>query len=237
MSILVLLFCSCLTEIARPAFDLSLPPALVFTPEPFVIIDHQNNDAGQDIPEWVSLALEGNFRELETGDAFAGRFVFIANSEGSNINALNSWTDRFSAEQDFARLAAARIEARFSSNVPNPDQAYGSYFPALIRAASDAAWGGAVRVDDFWVQKRYTPAGNGEEAFAEDAYPGAFAANGLEPAPEREAWEFFILLTMERTLFASQLETIFQNLRPLPPPSPAQAAAANRVRERFFEGF
>jgi hypothetical protein len=230
------LFSSCLTDIAGPAFDLSLPPGLAFTPETFIVIEHQNSSAGEDMPEWVRLSLESSFRELETHAAFAGRFVFIGRSEGSSFKALGNWKDKFSGELDFSRLAAARIEARFSSAVANPDQAYGSYFEALIRAASDTSWRGAVRVDDFWVLKRYTPQRNGDEAYEEDIEE-AIGEAALEPEPEREAWEFLILLTMERALFSSQLEQIFQNLNPHPPPSSAQAAAAARVRDRFFDGF
>jgi hypothetical protein len=153
---------------------------------------------------------------VEALRAHQGSFVFIHRNEGNNFNALNLWKDNFSAELDFPRLAAARIEARFSAGISYPDEEYGAFYEALVRGSSDAFWTGAAAEDDFWVRKKY---------------------HANEAEGEQENWEFFVLVTMEKSRFSSQLQTVFENLNPLPPPDEKQAAAASKVKERFFEGF
>jgi len=185
-------------------------------------MDHKNKSNRGSIPDWVSLYLDEGVRGVETLDAYQDRHVFISRNEGNNFSALNQWTKGFLPELDFPRLAAVRIEKRFGSGVPFPDQEYGSFYEELIRASSDAPWIGAVREDDFWVLKKVF-------------FPEEEAAPGL--SRESEIWEFFILVTMEKKLFVSQLNTIFRTIEPKPRPTKEQTAAAARVRERFFTGF
>jgi len=162
---------------------------------------------------------------VEAMYAYQDRFVFISRSEGTNFNALAQWVEWFSPELDFPRLAAARIEARFLSGVSNPDNAYGSFFEALIRAASDAPWTGAVKEDHFWMRREFLP---DEDELADLGE----ASSWIE-----EDWKFLILVTMEKTLFSSQLDAVFRNVNPSPRPTREQNNAANRVRDRFFDGF
>jgi len=187
-------------------------------PAPYTIADYESKAGGGSIPEWVSVWLDLGARGVEALDAFAGRYVFVARNESNNFNALTLWRDGFSTELDFARLAAARVERRLSLAVPNPDESYGGFFEAALRAASDFYWTGAVREDDFWTFREFTSAGEGE-------------------GEETENWEFLILVTIDRALFASQLESIFQTINPTPAPTRDQRTVISRVRERFFEGF
>ena len=216
-AVLLILFTSCLTE--QPGFVLTAPPE---TPEEiralraFDITDHKNRNTGLDIPEWANRFFEGGIRAVRVMEANMNSYMFIARSEGNNFNALNLWNDGFNAELDFPRLAAARIDARFSAGVHFPDTEYGAFYETLIRAVSDFRWTGMVKEDDFWIQR-------------------SFSSNEDEPA--REDWEFLILVTIEKTHFASQLNLIFQNINPDPPPTETQALAARRVIDRFFQGF
>ena len=210
------------------------------TPLPYIIVNHKNKAAGESIPKWVNCLLEEGIGEVENLAAYEGRYVFVSRNEGNNFNALTQWKEGFSPELDFPRLAAARIEARFLSGVSHPDHEYGAFFEALIRAASDAPWKGAVREDDFWLRRRY---------FSEDEnnpdMPGNTAGQTPENAelqtanypPARESWDFLILVTIEKSLFASQLDAVFRNTKPNPPPKRDQVNAANRVKDRFFDGF
>jgi hypothetical protein len=186
----------------------------VETHRPYVITDFKNKVRGGNIPRWVGLWLDSGIHEVEA--MYQDRYVFIGLNEGNNLRALNLWLDGFSPELDFPRLAAARIEARFSRSVPLPDDEYGAFFIDLIRAASDAPWIGAQREDDFWILKKYLPG---------------------DDEPENENWEFFVLVTIEKNLFTSQLDSLFKNIKPSPSPSRYQANAAKRVKEHFFEGF
>ena len=174
------------------------------------------------MPPWVVLWLEKGNSEVETQDVFKDRFVFVARNEGNTFEALSRWTDSFSQELDFPRLAAERIGERFLHGVAFPDNEYGSFFEAIIRAASDAVWTGVQREDDFWLHRKYI--------LTEEGSPGRNRQG-------TESWEFLILVSIEKTIFASQLDTLFQNLKPSPVPTKEQINTANRVKTRFYEGF
>ena len=225
----LLLFSSCVSETDRRSPSSSQIPGAWETPWPYIIIDYKNKVTGGSIPEWVSLWLEGGDREVETLGVYQNRNVFISRNEGNNFNALTQWAEWFNAELDFPRLAAARIEARFLSGVSHPDTAYGAFFVALIRAASDALWAGAIREDDFWIRRKLFPIG--------DVLPASIDLDNIDPLPDEEKWEFFILVTIEKSLFTSQLDAIFDTIVPSPQPTREQVNAVNRVIDRFYHGF
>jgi len=207
---------SCVTDQSKRVYELPAIIEEVKTPRAFTIIDYKNKSSGDAIPEWVNLYLDSGLRGVEALKTYQGNYVFVHRNEGNNFNALQLWKENFSADLDFPRLAAVRIEARFSAGVPYPDEEYGAFYEALVRAASDASWTGAAAKDDFWIRKRYP-------------------ANETEA--EQENWEFFILVTIEKSGFSSQLEKVFENVNPVPPPDQKQAVAINKVREQFFEKF
>lgn len=203
----------------RPAKHPFLPPQKNEADDwlgPHVIMDYEGKANGGQIPEWVSAYLDGGLRQIESLDDYKDYFTFVSRSEGSHLQALNQWTEGFRPELDFARLASARIEARFLSSAPYPDTEYGSFFEALIRASSDAKWAGAAKADGFWLQIR---------------------SISYETMEVNESYIYLILVTMEKTAFASQLSVIFSGLSPNPRPAKDQIAAANRVKERFYDGF
>ena len=212
----VVFFSSCASD---PGISIiNLPPQYesVKSARAFTIVDFKNKTTGGVIPEWVNLWLSSGNRGVEAKSDFRGSFVFVYSNEGNNFRALELWNDNFTPGQDFPRLAASRIEARFSAGVSYPDYTYGNFFEALIRTASDEPWTGAIRTEDSWILKKYLPD---------------------EEEGETESWEFLILLTIEKPSFTSQLESVFQKVQPDPAPSEEQIAAANNVKEHFFEGF
>ena len=209
-------FTSCINRPARMILNLPFEPEVIQAPREYEILNYKNKTRGEAIPEWVNLWLDSGVHGVEALGAFNDRFVFVHRNEGNSFNALALWQDNFLPELDFPRMAASRIEARFSASVAYPDEEYGDFFQILIRAASDASWTGAVNEDDFWVLKKYLPG---------------------DDEPESESWEFVILVTIKKSDFTSQLDAIFQKVSPDPPPTDAQIAAANRVKDHFFEGF
>jgi len=232
----VLLFFSCAS---RPGPFTPVVPLNTFLPEvqrPYIISSSQERPGG--IPEWVTRYLEGGVRGVETLDAYEGRFAFVSRNEGSNFTALNQWAEGFSADLDFPRLASSRIEARFLQSVPYPDNEYGPFFEELIRSASDASWietgkdeeKNAAKEDEFWILKTFLP--------MIDSVP---ENPDNEPADDvnqiNETYEFLILVTIEKSVFASRFDEIFRNINPERRPTKEQMAAANRVKERFYEGF
>jgi hypothetical protein len=233
----LLFFGSCRSRADRLVVEPPREPETVRSPAPYTITDYRNKSRGGIIPEWVRLWLDSGAYEVEKLDAYRDRYVFVARNEANNFTALNLWQDGFSAELDFPRLAAARIEERLVSAVDDPDQSYGAFYEMLIRAASDFPWMGAVRVDDFWILKCFPP--GEEDAPVGDADEDTIAAEvvSVGSAQETENWEFQILVTIDRSLFASQLERIFETLDLNPPPSRDQRTTIDRVKERFFERF
>jgi hypothetical protein len=182
------------------------------------LTDYKTRAEGGAFPAWVEYYLEGTIAAVEALEEYEDRYVFIAQSRGTNFRALEQWVRGFSVEMDFARLAAVRIENRFTQAASGfPDTVFGGYFEDLIRAASDAAWEGAVREDDFWLKGFY----QGED----------------ENADGSESYDFMILVTVEKTLLASRIQSLLADVKPQVPVSRDQLAAFNRVRDRFFDGF
>ncbi|MDR1566418.1 MAG: hypothetical protein LBS48_03935 [Treponema sp.] len=182
------------------------------------IKDYQESAAGRGLPSWVTAFLDGGNPAVEALEEYQDRYVFVAMNRGANFRALEQWRLGFSPELDFPRLAAIRIENRFlsvSSGFPDAD--YGAYYETLIRAASDASWSGVIREGDYWVRREFA----GQPSALQD----------------RETYDFLIINTIEKSLLASQVNTLLQSITPDPPLSRDQSAAVNRIRERFFEGF
>jgi hypothetical protein len=213
---LLLILSACAGEPGQRA-ETSAETAEAAKAEPsYQITGYKTKDRGEEVPEWVNRFLEREIAAVEAMPEFQNRYVFIARNGGSNFRALEQWAAGFAVELDFARLAAIRIEKRFTTAAGGfPDKAYGRYFETLIRAASDAGWEGAVKQDDFWL-KRLDPEPDGNGA---------------------ERYDFMILVTIDKNLLASQIQTLLSRIRPQPPPSRDQAAAVTRVRDRFFDGF
>jgi hypothetical protein len=184
----------------------------------YQLTDHKTRAEGGAVPAWIEHYLEGNAAAVETLEEYQDRYVFIARSRGTNFRALEQWLRGFSVELDFARLAAMRIEKRLTQAASGfPDTAFGGYFEALIRAASDASWKGAVVEDSFWLKGFYQEAG--------------------ENTDSAESYDFLVLVTVDKTLLASQIQSLLSGVKPRVPASGDQLAAFNRVRDRFFEGF
>jgi hypothetical protein len=191
------------------------------------LTDYKTRAEGGAVPIWVEYYLEGNIAALEALEEYQDRYAFIARSRGTNSRALEQWLRGFSVELDFARLAAMRIEKRFTQAALGfPDTVFGRYFEALIRAVSDASWEGAVREDDFWLKGFY------------QGVQGAQGTDGNTAGNEGgESYDFMILVTVDKTLLASRIQSLLFEVKPQAPMSRDQLAAVERLRERFFEGF
>lgn len=185
------------------------------------ILDHRNMAAGGNIPAWVDHYLDGNIFLIESMEEYQDKYVFISANTGTNFNALAQWQAAFLPDLDFARLAAVRMEKRFLNAASvYPDDEYGSFFEALIRAASDAEWTGAIRMDDFWVYRSFLEDLEGEDFFL-----------------VRESFDFLILVGIEKSLLEAQIRMLFDKIEPPVQLTRNQRNAVNRVVERFFDLF
>ena len=224
-----LLFFSCAGRPGKRILTSSEIPDAPGADSSYRITDYKGRISGGNIPEWVNIYLNSGIRGLESTNEYHDRYVFIGRNEGSSFNALSQWSRRFSPELDFPRMAGTRIEARLSTGVTFPDEEYGSFYETLVCAAFDAQWAGAVREDDFWIKREFSA--------APDETDNDYPETGSIPPRNNEIWEFLILVTIEKSSFASQLDNVFKNVVPKPQPARDQINAANRVKDRFFDGF
>ncbi|GHV96037.1 hypothetical protein AGMMS50293_23570 [Spirochaetia bacterium] len=181
------------------------------------------------MPEWVNQFLRGGIPGLEAIGAYQNRYVFVGKNKGNNFSALQQWAENFSPVQDFPRLAAARIEHRLISAASlYPDDEYGDYFEFLIKSASDAEYAGALKEESFWIKQRV-------EHKTETADSEETDQSG--PPLVEEVYEFFVLISIDKTILQTRIREFMAGIKPAVPPSRAQKAAINRVQQIFFEGF
>ncbi|MDR2159337.1 MAG: hypothetical protein LBP23_04630 [Treponema sp.] len=183
----------------------------------YTIIDWQAKDAEQDIPEWVRRFLNGGNREVETMFRYRGRYVFVAAGRGSSLEPLQYWVEEFSEQRDFPRLVAIRIEERLAAAAAlYPDDEYGEFFETMVKRASNASYEGVRREESHWLRRQF---------LTEDEDAGE--------AP----YDFFVLVSVDKEELATRIEEMLNDPRGIRTPTRYQAAAVDRIRENFFDGF
>jgi hypothetical protein len=217
----ILFLSSCAGEPQKIVFDpSSSPDPLLINPSDEApgseTISETQNGPGSSLPLWVDRFLESGAAGVEALASYSGKYVFIAENRGSNFAALGQWASGFAAAQDFPRLAAARIEKKLIAAASlYPDDEYGDFFENFIKAASDAAYSGAVKEETFWI-KRGTPP-------------------GLEYLRAGEVYYFFVLISIDKRALQSQIRDIMATIKAAP--AKDQADTISRIRQIFFEGF
>jgi hypothetical protein len=193
--------------------DLGPPPAYQERNSITEIIDHESA-----MPEWAIRYIDAGLGGVETLPEYADRYVFVSRQIGSSLEPLLLWVAGFSAERDFPRLVAARIQERFiKGSGGNPGDVYGRYFEAVIKNASDTAFQGAVRESSFWIKRRI---------IAEDG-----------TSPGEEIYEYLIMTSIDRETLRQQINILLITARPDKPLTREQSAASMRLRLDFFESF
>jgi hypothetical protein len=181
-----------------------------------MILDYQNAAERGKIPEWLTRFLDQGNQGVEELEYYRDFYVFVAENWGTNFKALSHWREGFTAAQDFPRLAAVRIEERLlRTAILYPDDEYGEFFEILVKKASDMVYTGAMKADTFWIKQMYYK----------------------ENSPGRERYVFFVLVTVKKSELQAQIQTLLTESVPINPPAREQAAAINRVKETFFDGF
>ena len=170
------------------------------------------------LPDWLSAFLGGGIEEAEKIEAYAGRYLFIAGNQGVNFAALNRWADNYSVERDFPVFAAARIDRRMNaSNTMYPDEEYGIFYETFVKNAYSGEYYGVVKEDTCWIKTKIT--------------------GGGENAALSEVFNFYVLLSIDKTAMQAAVYYLFSRAIDSSAPAGAQAAAINRLRQNFFEGF
>ena len=206
------LYFSCVNEPDVMTLITPDPTPMPQRQEYYSIEDFKGRDEGEEMPEWITVYLQGGLRGIESMEIYQFDYVFVSRNMGNNFSALSQWQNSFSPELDFPRLAATRIEERFLMEFSLPDFELGSFYTAFIRAISDSQWPRSTLEDDFWMLVKISP----------DAEP---------------SWEFFILSAIPRNEFRDFFNHLYDNVNPRIAPNWEQQRAINRFRQNFFSEF
>ena len=203
-------------------------PDPIYPLKSWQIIESENGLGETEIPEWVRSYFDGEARRVESLDQYGGKYVFIGENWGENLNALQQWASNFTTLHDLPRLIAARVERRLVSAASlYPDDEYGQYFENLIKKVSDGEYHGAVKEQTFWVKRELT---GGIAEDIDDAEP-----EQMETATE--LYEYLILISIDNSTLQSQLRQIMRDIKTTVPPTREQTIAITRIQQTFFEGF
>lgn len=215
-----MMFGSCLNN-KKIVFQPEAAPEKEDAPETGKITDSQSIA----MPEWINAFFDNGIAEVESLAAWQNNYIFIGKNQGTSFNGLKQWAAEFSPMQDFPRLAAARIEKRLLDAASlYPDDEYGQFFELLVKSASDAQYGGAVKEDSFWIKRQFVVG----------------SITGTESDDNNrvyEIYEFYVLISVDKTLLQDRIKQLMAEIKTDTPPTRAQRAAINKVQQNFFEGF
>ena len=208
------IFFSCAWQ--TPAFYIPVPDFSVYDSQNIIETD---NITGMDVsmPQWLLAFIEKGIWEVEELPAYEDKYVFIGVNRGTNFTALSMWAQRFSTAQDLALLATDRIERRMVLNSTlYPDNEYGRFFDAMIIAASNNEYRGAVKEDTYW-----------------------YGTNSSEQNEDSslDVYYFFVLITIDKIIMQDIVENIMNHANTVSVPTASQAAAINSLMLNFFDGF
>jgi hypothetical protein len=192
------------------------------------IQDYKGRAEGGSIPEWVNRYFAEGAGSVEKMAEYQGKYLFVAKNQGISPGALDQWQAAFSPLQDFAQLAAVRIEARLERGAGDnyPENVYGPFFEAMVKKAYDTRYREIQKGENFWV---YLPP-QAPPALPEEGEPEA------EEAAARPVYIFLVLLGVDKAVFEAQVEGIFDSVKTDLSLTRSQRIAVDRVRENFFDG-
>lgn len=135
------------------AFGCKSGPDVTKPPEPdaqYEIIDHKTKDFGGTIPDWVTKSTI----ELEATEKYQDFYVFIDDQVGQDIEGLKLWSRGFSIASEIARLVTTRVTDKFVGAAAGDKDDLETYLEEVVQSLSEAAYAGARKEEDFWVQRR-----------------------------------------------------------------------------------
>jgi hypothetical protein len=211
------LFFSCLGASKAGPVPVYPPPLAAETPS-FEVVEHQYSTLGKDVPDWIFQYLNAGIPGVEALSRFADSYTFIDENSGTNIKALNQWSEGFVPAQDFSRLVSMRVQTRFIGPAGGvPDLDYGRYFEAAVRAVSDGSYGGAQVEGKFWIIRG--PVRDSERGRSQRIY------------------DYFILVSIKKDELKTQLNRVLFNAAEGLTLSREQNTAINRLRDAFYDTF
>jgi hypothetical protein len=198
------------------------------SPDSWEIINSQNGSPEKGIPAWLRSYLDKGIQEIESMDVYNGKYVFVGENQGNNINVLQQWANGFTTAQDLPRLIVQRVEKRLvASATLYPDDEYGEYFAYLIKKVSDGEYPGADKEQTFWIRQKKIP--NRVENDEDSEVPPA--------NDDLERYEIFVLITIKKESLQEMIKKIMADIKTNTAPTRQQRAAISNINQTFFEGF
>jgi len=197
-------------------------------PDSWEIIISKNGSPENGIPAWLRGYLDRGIQGIESLDTYSGKYVFVGENRGNNINVLQQWADGFTTAQDLPRLIVQRVEKRLvASAALYPDDEYGEYFAYLIKKLSDEEYPEADKEQTFWIKQKKI-SGSGENDENAEAPP----AND-----ELERYEFFVLITINKESLQRVIQKTMADIKTNTAPTKQQRTAISAINQTIFEGF
>jgi len=214
--IIIFLFSSCAS---RERDFIPVPDEKFFERETTIgisindIIETKSGHTVSSMPEWLAAFLEGGIEAVESIYAFRNKYVYIASNKGASRTVLNKWAETYTTTHDFRIPAAERIERRVvAASTLYPDNEFGQFNEKLIKTSFNTSYPGVHKQDIYWITIN-------------------------EDNESAGTYIYFILLTIDKSMMQMVIKNLLSysvNNSVLTNP---QAAAVNRLRQNFFEGF
>ncbi|MBO4319992.1 MAG: hypothetical protein J5857_05930 [Treponema sp.] len=120
------------------------------------LIDWKGAAIGQEIPVWVSDAVDGNYDSLGNRPELKDKVIFLAENRGKNLNILKSWTNNFDIQGGFGRAVSNYVVAAFGGAQQGSidDAESQSYLEDLVGTFTKTKITGLVKKLDYWVEER-----------------------------------------------------------------------------------
>ena len=129
-----------------------------------VIVDYQGATLGKEIPEWVTLLVEGQYSQQILSKAMPNlekKKVFVTMGRGDNLDFVQTWTDLVDIETEVAgtleRVAGKAVEAEMKgqtgSNGKKVDASELNRVINMYRASLvNVRFSGLERVASYWIE-------------------------------------------------------------------------------------
>lgn len=167
-----------------------------------IIVDYQGATLGKEIPQWVSLLIEGQYSQKVLSSVMPnleGKKVFVTIGRGDNLDFVQNWSDLVDIETEVAgnleRVAGKAVESEMkgksSAKGKNADpseieKAVNMYRASLV----NVRFSGLERVASYWIE---TQVYNKKEV--SDDY-----------------FEYYAVWAMDEKLFDQQLKQAMNNI-------------------------
>lgn len=119
-------------------------------------LDYQGAAIGAAVPEWVTMATEGNVDAFEQLPQFEGKEVFLFMGQGKNLDLLRSQVNNFNIQADVSRNIVNHVEAKFGGILQgdkNTEEAK-NFTKEIVASLSNATFSGLSRDMDYWIKLR-----------------------------------------------------------------------------------